>query len=184
MLKRILLSTILLAAAPFAAYADNFDYTYVEGAYTSVSLQHGNSTSLTGATADGSYALTPAWHAFAGFEHVSCCGVSQNDLDAGIGWNTDIADNVGLFIDGEFLSHNHSGNGSNTGWGAVGGLRARLGIPFELDGFVSHTDINSNTENTIGVRGLYSIDKFWRIFASYTNNSNANTFMVGVRYVF
>ena len=47
MLKRILLSTILLAAAPLAAYADNFDYTYVEGAYTSVSPQHGNTTSLT-----------------------------------------------------------------------------------------------------------------------------------------
>jgi hypothetical protein len=184
MLKRILLSTILLAAAPLAAYADNFDYTYVEGAYTSVSPQHGDTTSLTGATVDGSYALNPSWHAFAGFDHVSCCDASENDLAAGAGWNTDIADNIGLFIDGEFLNQNHSGSGNNTGWGAIGGLRAQLAVPFELDGFVSHTDINSTTENTIGVRALYSIDKFWHIFASYANNSDANTFMVGVRYVF
>ena len=184
MLKRILLSTLLLVAAPLAVHADNFDYTYVEGAYTSISPQHGNTTSLNGATVDGSYALDDSWHAFAGFDHVSCCDRSQNDLAVGLGWNTDIAQNVGVFLEGEFLNQNHSGNGNNTGWGAIAGLRTQLAVPFELDGFVAHTDINSNTDNTIGVRGLYAIDKFWHLFASYSNNSDENTFMVGVRYVF
>ena len=182
MMRRILLAGLLLAVAPLAC-ADGFNYTYLEGGYISVSPQHGGS-SLSGVSVDGDYAFDPAWHALAGYSHVSCCGVSDNDLFAGVGWNTSLASHVDLFVEGEFLNQNHSGNGSDTGWGATGGLRAQLAERFELDGFVTHTDVNSNTENTVGVRGLFDIDRFWHIYASYANNSDADTFMLGVRYTF
>jgi hypothetical protein len=179
MLKRILLSMAILLAAPLAAEAGDFNYNYVEGAYTSVNPS-GRSSSLTGVTVDGSFAFDPHWHAIAGVEHVS----GQNAFDVGAGWNTALADNVDVLIEGEFLSTDVAANTTNTGWGVNGGLRFQLAPMFELDGLVSHTDVNSVTENTLGVRGLFSIDKFWHVFASYANNSNADTFMIGVRYNF
>lgn len=195
MLKRIFLALVLLCAMPLAAQADPqpFKYTYVEGGFTSVNPSTsappsinpaGSSSSRTGLEVDGSYALNPDWHAIASVTHVSCCGVSQNDFTAGVGWNTSLADNLDLYINGEVISSDVTGAGTHTGWGAEGGLRAALAEHFELDGFVNHSDINSNTENTIGVRGLYGIDMFWHLFASYTNNSDEDVFMVGVRYVF
>lgn len=183
MLKRITWLLILLSAAPLAVHADPFNYTYIEGGYESINPS-GFGSSLTGFEVDGSYAFNPDWHGVAGYQHVSCCGVSQNDLDVGVGWNTDLADNVGLYINGGFLSLDQTGPGTHTGWFAEGGLRGALGEHFELDGFANHSDVNSTTENTLGVRGLYGIDKYWHLFASYSNNSDEDTFMVGVRYVF
>ena len=181
-MKRILMSLILLAAAPLAGATD-FDYSYVNGAYTSVSPDHGGG-SLTGPEVDASYAFMPDVHGFAGYQHVSCCSVSQNAFDLGAGWNTRLSDPVDLFIDGEFLSVNSSGNGSDTGWGATGGLRFQVARMFELDGFVTHTDVSGDTQNTLGARGLFSLDEHWRLFASYANNSDADTFMIGARYAF
>lgn len=183
MMKSLLAALVLLSVLPLAVRADDLSYSYVEGAYTSASPQHGGS-SLNGPAIDGSYAIAPNWHVFAGYQHVSCCSVSDNDLGAGVGWNTDLAQNVSLFVNGEFLSDNTSGNGSNTGWGATGGIRALLAPRFELDGFVTHSDVSSNTENTVGVKGLFSLDRYWWLYASYSNNSDFNTYRIGVRYVF
>lgn len=182
MLRCILLSLLMLA--PLAAHAaDPFKYTYVEGGYASINPSGGGS-SLTGFAVDGSYALNPDWHGLAGYEHVSCCGVSENVLNVGVGWNTALADKLDLYINGEFLSTDVTGPGTHTGWAGEGGLRAALAERFELDGFANHSDVNSQTENTLGIRALYGIDMYWHLFASYSNNSDVDTFMVGVRYVF
>ena len=183
MKRIILLAALAAASAPYAASADDFEYNYGEAALVSMSPSHDGS-SMTGGQFDGSYAFTPDIHGIAGFQHVSCCNASQNTFDLGGGWNTKLAEQVGLFVDGKFLSMNASGNGNHTGWGVTGGLRAWLAPKFELDGYVDHTDINSNTENTIGVRALYSIDFHWRVFAGYSNNSDFDTFMIGARYAF
>ena len=183
MLKRSLFLLAILCTAPLAAQAADFDYNYVEGGYASVSPS-GSGSSLTGFEADGSYEFMPSWHAIAGYQHVSCCGIKQNTLDVGAGWNNSLADSVDLYIDGQFLSVDSTGPGTHTGWAAEGGLRAMLAEKFELDGFVNHSDVNSNTENTLGVRGLFAIDKYWHLFASYSNNSDYDTFLIGVRYNF
>jgi hypothetical protein len=59
-----------------------------------------------------------------------------------------------------------------------------LAPQFELDGLVQHSDVNSNTENTLTVKGIYSLTSAWHLFASYSNNSDEDDFQVGVRYVF
>ena len=187
MLKRILILAVAVFAWPLAASAADeapkFDYSYLEGGYASVNPSGGGS-SMTGFQVDGSYALNESWHAIAGYEHVSCCGVSMNVLNAGAGWNDALAEKLDLYINGEFLSQDVTGPGTHTGWAGEGGLRAQLAEMFELDGFVNHSDVNSVTENTIGVRGLFSIDKYWRLYAAYSNNSDFDTFLVGVRYNF
>jgi hypothetical protein len=184
MTRRILLSLVMLAAAPLAAQADPFNYTYVEGGYTSVNPQHGGST-LSGLGVDGDYAFDPDWHALAAYSHVSCCGFHEDDLSGGVGWNTRLTPILGLYVEGEILNVSRSGGGgSDTGWQADGGLRAQLADRFELDGFVDHTSVDGNSENTLGVRALFDMDTHWHLFASYANNSDADTIMAGVRYTF
>lgn len=183
MIKGTLAASLLLAAAPLAAQADDFDYTYVEAAVISMNPSHG-SGSPSGPGVDGSFAVTPDAHAFAGYSHASCCNFSQNSFDIGAGWNTHLADQVDLLVDGEFLSVNTSGNGTDSGWGAIGGIRWWLMDRLEFDGYVSHTDISSNTQNTLGARVLWTFDPHWRVFAGASNNSDDNTYMVGARYDF
>lgn len=183
MLKRLLVMSLLLAALPLAARADDFDYTYAEGSVISMNPSHG-SGSPSGPGVDGSFALNPDTHLIAGYSHVSCCSISQNSFDIGAGWNTHLANQVDLLVDGEFLSVNSSGNGSNSGWGAVGGLRWWLADRLEFDGYVSHTDISSNTENTLGARILWTFDLHWRVFAGASNNADQNSYMIGARYDF
>ena len=183
MIRRILATSLLLAALPLAARADDFDYTYAEGYVLSVDPAH-QSGSPAGPGVDGSYAVAPNAHVFAGYSHVSCCDISQNSFDIGAGWNTRLADKVDLFVDGEFLSVNTSGNGTDSGWGVTGCLRWWLIDRLEFDGYVMHTDVSSNTENTLGARVLWTFDPHWRVFAGVSNNSDQNTYMIGARYDF
>ncbi|HSN16815.1 MAG TPA: hypothetical protein VLV87_01280 [Gammaproteobacteria bacterium] len=184
MIMRILTASLLLAAAlPIGAQADNFDYTYAEGSVISVNPSN-SSGSPSGPGVDGSLALAPNAHVFAGYSHVSCCNISRNTFDIGAGWNTPLAQQLDLFVDGEFLSVNSSGNGTDSGWGATGGLRWWLVDRLEFDGTVSHTDISGNTENTLGARVLWTFDPHWRVFAGASNNSDENVYMIGARYDF
>lgn len=183
MTSRFLTVSLLLAALPLAAAADDFDYTYAEASVISSNLSHG-SGSPSGPGVDASLAVAPNAHAFAGYSHVSCCDISRNAFDVGAGWNTRLADQVDLLVDGEFLSVNASGTGTDSGWGATGGIRWWLMDRLEFDGYVSHTDISSNTENTLGARALWTFDLHWRVFAGASNNSDENTFMIGARYDF
>ncbi|MGH8280062.1 MAG: hypothetical protein ACRETQ_10950 [Gammaproteobacteria bacterium] len=180
---RLIAILVLSAALPLAARAAGFDYTYAEGGYLNASPSHGSS--LSGAFVDGSYALQPNWHVGAAFSSASCCSITDNRLAAGFGYNASIAENLDFIADADFLNENVSGgNGSHSGWSIDGGLRARIAPQFELDGLVTHADINSDTENTLTIRGLYSLTTNWRLMASFSNNSDENDFMLGVRYAF
>lgn len=174
---------VVSAALPMAAQAAGFDYTYAEGGYLNESPSHGSS--LSGAFVDGSYALQPNWHISGLFSTASCCSITDNRFAASVGYNTAIAENIDFIADASFLNENLShGGGSHSGWAIDGGLRARLAPQFELDGLITHSNVNSNTENSLTVRGLYSLTSNWRLFASFSNNSDENDFMLGVRYAF
>lgn len=188
MLKRTLSLAILCAAAPLAAWADQpaastFGYTYAEGGYLSENPSGGGSD-LTGVFVDGSYELQPHWRLTGEFSNASCCGSTDNRYGVGAGYYTDINSQFSFFADLSFLGQHVTNNGSHNGWGIDGGLRFVPVEKLELDGMVQHTDVNSTTENTIGVKALYSLTNEWRLFAGYSNNSVENDFQIGVRYVF
>lgn len=186
MSKRILLFTVLASVLPFTAMADQpdpFNYDYAEGAYLSENPSGGGSD-LTGVMVDGSYELQPNWRVSGLLSNASCCGINDNRYGASVGYYTGINDKLDFIADLSFLGQHVTNAGNHNGWGIDGGLRAMLAPQFELDGLVQHSDVNSNTENTLTVKGLYSLTDAWRLFASYSNNSDEDDFQVGVRYVF
>lgn len=188
MLKRILSLAILCTAAPLAAWADqpaasHFGYTYAEGGYLSENPSGGGSD-LTGVFVDGSYELQPHWRIIGDFSNASCCGITDNRYGAGAGYYTAVTSQLDFFADLSFLGQHLTNNGSHNGWGIDGGLRFMPVDKLELDGMVQHSDVNSTTENTLGVKALYSLTNEWRIFAGYSNNSDEDDFQIGIRYVF
>lgn len=186
MYKRILLSALIAAALPLAAQADQpdpFGYTYAEGGYLSENPS-GGASDLTGAFVDGSYELQPNWRVIGQFSNASCCGSTDNRYGAGAGYYTGIADKIDFLADLSFLGQHVTNNGNHNGWGIDAGLRFMPVDKLELDGLVQHSDVNSDTENTIAVKALYSLTNEWRLFAGYSNNSDEDDFQVGVRYVF
>jgi Outer membrane protein beta-barrel domain len=186
MYKRILLSAVLASILPLAAQADQpdpFGYTYAEGGYLSENPSGGGSD-LTGAFVDGSYELQPNWRVSGLFSNASCCGTTDNRYAAAVGYYTGIDDKIDFIADLSFLGQHVTDNGNHNGWGIDGGLRFMLAPKFELDGTVLHSSISGNTENTLGVKGLYSLTDQWRLFAGYSNNSDEDDFQLGVRYVF
>jgi hypothetical protein len=174
---------MLIAVLPVAAHAAGFDYSYAEGGYLNESPSGGSS--LSGVFMDGSYALQPNWHVGGYFSSASCCSVTDNRLALSVGYNRSLIESVDFIADAAFLNQDVSGGGgSHSGWAIDGGLRAQIAPQFELDGLITHSSLNGNTENTLAVRGLYSLTGNWRLFASFSNNSDENDFMVGVRYAF
>ena len=181
-----LLIVVLVIAAPFAAQAaepDPFGYTYAEGGYLSENPSGGGSD-LTGVLVDGSYELQSNWRISGLFSNASCCGITDNRYAAAVGYYTGINDKIDFIADLSFLGQHVTNAGSHNGWGVDGGLRFMVAPKFELDGLVQHSDINGNTENTLGVKGLYSLTDQWRLYAGYSNNSNEDNFQLGARYVF
>lgn len=172
----------LLLASPVLTAAAGFDYNYIEGGYLNESPSRGSS--LSGIFVDGSYALQPNWHLGASYSTANCCGVTDNRFGASLGYNAPINGKLDFVADIGFIGQNVTGNGTHTGWALDGGLRAWLAPQFELDGLVSHSEIRGTTENTLAVRGLYSLNRNWRLFAGFSNNSDENDFILGVRYAF
>lgn len=186
MYKRILLPALIASVLPLAAHADQpdpFGYTYAEGGYLSENPSGGGSD-LTGAFVDGSYELQPNWRVSGLFSNASCCGTTDNRYAAAVGYYTGINDKIDFIADLSFLGQHVTNSGNHNGWGIDGGLRFMLAPKFELDGLVQHSSISGNTENTLGVKGLYSLTDQWRLFAGYSNNSDEDDFQLGVRYVF
>ena len=186
MYKRILLSVLIASALPLAAEAappDHFGYTYAEGGYLSENPSGGGSD-LTGMLVDGSYELQPNWRISGLLSNASCCGNSDNRYAAAAGYYTGITDKLDFIADLSFLGQHLTSTGNHNGWGIDGGVRAILAPKFELDGLVQHSQVSGDNENTLTVKGLYSLTDQWRLYAGYSNNSDEDDFQIGVRYVF
>ena len=183
MLNRAILLAFLCVGVPLTAHAADFDYTYAEGAYLSENPS-GAGSDLTGVLVDGSYKLQPNWRLSGFFSTASCCGVTDDRYGAAIGYYTGINEKIDFIADLSFLGQHVTGAGNHNGWGIDGGLRAQLAPEFEIDGLVEHSDIDSNTDNTLSVKGLYALNRQWRLWASFSNNSDEDDFLIGVRYDF
>ncbi|HDS1145696.1 MULTISPECIES: outer membrane beta-barrel protein [Stenotrophomonas] len=72
-MRKILIVAALLAAAPFSASAEALSYTYVEGGWTQLQLDHGGGSKprLDGGYIRGSVAIAEQVHVFGGYTAVT-----------------------------------------------------------------------------------------------------------------
>ncbi|HEU4617204.1 MAG TPA: hypothetical protein VFV10_04150 [Gammaproteobacteria bacterium] len=183
MKAKILLAGI--AALPFAAQADGFDYTYVEGGYLSSSTDVGPfSVDGDGLGIRGSFGLNDTLNLFADYSTEDFdFGVSTSAFDVGAGGHWGLKDNLDFVGEVAWIRlEADSGNASasDDGLGVSGGLRYRANDKVELQGMLNYADV-SDSDTSFGFSGRYYFSKAFALGAGLLFNDGDTAWNIGVR---
>jgi len=187
-MKRTLFALALAAALPMTAQADELSYSYIQGGYSSASVDGGN---FDGFGVKGSVAFNDSFYGFAGYDSGSDHSVDLNQTTIGAGWHS--AGDTQWFVEASYLNNEIDfGGGSNSddnGYAVAGGVRAKVSDKFELNAKLNYTDVGDFGDGFgAGVGALFSFNDTWGIYGSYDysdrGNFNLDTWGVGVRASF
>lgn len=187
-MQRSTLALALLSLSATAAAGD-FDYNYLSVGYGTTEFDNidldGDGFGL-----GGSYALSPSYHVFAGYEMSSLdFDVDMTSWAAGIGWNTDLSPTVDLVtrVSYQYIEIDVPGFGSEdeNGLGLGVGLRFAASPKLELDAGVDYVDLgNAGDETAFGVGGLYSFTKAFALGLGGSWSDDASSYSVSGRFYF
>jgi hypothetical protein len=177
-----------LAALPFAAQADGFDYTYVEGGYVSSSTDIGPfNVDGDGLGIRGSIGLNDTLNLFADYSTADFdFGVDTSALDVGAGGHWGLKDNldfVGELSWVKLEADSATASASDDGLGLSGGLRYRANDKIELQGMLNYVDA-SDSDTSFGFTGRYHLSKAFAIGAGLLFNDGDTAWNIGVRASF
>jgi hypothetical protein len=173
-----------LAALPFAAQADGFNYTYVEGGYISADMDAGPfDVDGDGLGIRGSLGLNDTLNLFADYASQDFdFGIDMTRYDIGAGGHWGI--NNDLDFVGELawvkVDLDGSASGSDDGLGLSGGLRYRATDKVELQGMLHYVDL-SDSDTSFGINGRYYISKSFAIGGGLLFNDGDTSWNIGVR---
>ncbi len=186
-LGKVVIGTLMLAAAPLAAMADDMSYSYVDGAYVETDIDNGPTAD--GFALRGSAGFGANWFVFADYADQSVQGIDITSYDVGFGGHyamTDILDVVGRV--GYTKVELDAGGGLNAdddGYLLDLGLRGRVGDAVELEGGVHYTDYTDGGDNTgLYVGGRFHFNKTWALGAEYQSGDDADSILAYVRASF
>lgn len=209
-MKHTLLGLALLAGLPFAASAQDsgLNYNYVEGGYIATKLDRDTGdTDADGAAINGSVALNPNFHLFAGYSRQSVdtmrfvAGPTVDaDIDqwrVGVGYNLDIGGTTDLVARLAYERSKldqtldfgggvrDSGSDSDDGYSAEVGVRHGFTDNFEGTLSAGHQDFGNNTDDFYGRLGAHVMfSPNWGVSADVKFVSGETQWFVGPRYSF
>ena len=162
LLPLITISSIALAGLINTAQANNFNYNYIEGGYSSF-----NQEGLDGAfDIGGSYDVADNINIIANFAKTDIEGAGIEgditDLEVGIGYHTPIADETDLTADLTYIKAeaevNHVSE-EDTGYGIGVGVRHKFSNEIEGKARISHKKFDEAKSTALTVGGLYNINE-------------------------
>jgi hypothetical protein len=174
-MKTKFLALALVAAAPFAASADDISYSHFDLAYISVDA---GAATADGFALDLSYGFNDSFYGVFGYGDVN----GTSTINAGAGWHMGLSDSTDFFAELAFLSVD-AGAFSDDGYRAGIGLRGMVGDGFELNGRVDMVDIGGVSDTGFTVGGVYYFEQFG-VFADFSSENNVDAFMLGARFTF
>lgn len=174
MKMRFLLAASLLAAAPLAANAANFDYNYVEGGY--VNYDFDGPGSENGLQIGGSFAVNRNVYVAADYADLD----NQNIFKGGVGYALPLNRSLDLYGQVNYVDFDYN----NDGLGLTGGLRAQVSNRVELGGGFNYYDVDPDSETSVFVNGLVGIAKQLDLKVELESADHWDKLMVGVRYNF
>jgi hypothetical protein len=177
-----------LAALPFAAQADGFDYTYVEGGYLSSSTNAGLfDVDGDGLGLRGSFGLNDTLNLFADYSTEDFdFGIDQSAFDVGAGGHWGLKDNLDFVGELAWIKVEtdfQNGSADDDGLGLSGGLRYRANDKFELQGMLNYVDV-SDSDTSFGFTGRYYLSKSLALGAGLLLNGGDTAWNIGVRASF
>ena len=198
-MKKSLLALTLIAALPFAAAnaQDRPNYNYAQGGYTS--LDGDDDIKADGYSLEGSVAVAPNWHIFAGTQQLEDkdYDIGVDEWKLGVGFNHAISANTDfvaraayqkLKTDDIYAGGLQLANGADLdGYGIEAGVRSNLAPNFEgyaMAGYEEYSD-NDGYEGPSGAYGrLGGQVKFnanWGVFGDVKFSDSDTVWSVGPR---
>ena len=193
-LVNVMLGSLMLAAAPLAAQAEDMSYSYVDLAYVETDFD-GIGPSADGFGLRGSVGFAENWLAFAEYSAQSVSNVIPGvDLDVdtiavGFGGHYGIAENLDLVGHLGYVEVDFSASGGldadDDGFLFDLGLRGRVGDAVELEGGARYTDLSDAGDDTsVFVGGRFHFNQTWALGAEYQSGSDTSSILAYVRASF
>jgi hypothetical protein len=187
-IAKVMLSGLLLAAAPLAALAENMSYSYVDLAYVDTDVD-GVGPSADGFGLRGSVGFAENWLAFAEYSSLSVQDVDLDTIVVGFGGHYSVADNLDLVGRLGWTQIDASvpglGDFDDDGYLIDAGLRGRVGDMVELEGGLRYTDLSDGGDDTaFVVGGRFHFNQTWALGAEYQSGSDISSILAYVRASF
>ena len=198
-MKKSLLALTLIAALPFAAAnaQDRPNYNYAQGGYTS--LDGDDDIKADGYSLEGSVAVAPNWHIFAGTQQLEDkdYDIGVDEWKLGVGFNHAISANTDfvaraayqkLKTDDIYVGGLQLANGADLdGYGVEAGVRSNLAPNFEgyaMAGYEEYSD-NDGYEGPSGaygrLGGQVKFNPSWGVFGDVKFSDGDTVWSVGPR---
>ena len=181
-----MVGTLLLAAAPLAAQAEDMSYSYVDLGWLSTDIDNGPTADGFGLR--GSIGFAENFFAFAEYSNQQVSGVDVDQYAVGLGGRFGISENVDLVGRAGYIKADASSGGfsiDDDGYLVSAGIRGRVADGFELEGHVIHRDFGGGSDDTsVAVGGRYFFTENFAVGAEYEMADDANTILAGVRFAF
>ncbi len=181
-----MVGTLLLAAAPLAAQAEDMSYSYVDLGWLSTDIDNGPTADGFGLR--GSIGFAENFFAFAEYSNQQVSGVDVDQYAVGLGGRFGISENVDLVGRAGYIQADASSGGfsiDDDGYLVSAGIRGRVADGFELEGHVIHRDFGGGSDDTsVAVGGRYFFTENFAVGAEYEMADDANTILAGVRFAF
>ncbi len=186
----VIVGSLLLAAAPLAAQAEDMSYSYIEAGWVNTNFD-GFDEDADGPGVRGSIGFAENFFAFAEYvtQEVDVLGVDVDvdQIAVGFGGHLDISDKVNLVGRVGYVEVDSDDVGVNVdGYLVSAGVRGQVAENFELEGQVVYTDLGSSggDDTGLGVGGRYFFTKNFAVGAEYQFSDDADTWILGVRFAF
>lgn len=155
------LPLIAVLALSGAAYAESFDYNYIEGFWGKVEIDDAD-VDGDGFGLAGSFAISNNFHVFGSYSSADLdAGIDLTDYSVGLGYNTAITDAVDVIARVAYVSTEIDvplfGSVDDDGYAVGVGLRGMATRQLELTGNVSYVDYggSSSGDTSFGAGFLY-----------------------------
>jgi hypothetical protein len=184
---KVLLGSLLLAASPLAAQAEDMSYSFVDLAYVDTDID-GVGPSLDGFGLRGSVGFAENWFAFGEYSAQSVSGVDLDTFVAGIGGHYGLAENLDLVGRLGWTKVEISAGPidvDDDGYLVDLGLRGRVGDAVELEGGARYTDFSDGGDATsLFVGGRFHFNETWALGAEYQDGDDTSAILAYVRASF
>lgn len=194
---KVILCSLMLAAAPVAVQAEDMSYSYIDLNWVNLDADvdaFGVSESADGIGVSGSIGFGENFFGFVDYRTVEGDILGTDfDIDqtsVGLGGHYGISDKADLVgrIGYTELDASVSGFGSADADGFLVsiGLRGQLTDSFELEGHVIHTDLGDEggDDTSFAVGGRYFFTQSFAVDAGYEMGDDLDIWHVGIRFAF
>ena len=194
-MKTQLVLALALAAAPFAASANELNYNFVEAGYVRAEIVD---ESGDGFFAKGSVAFGESFYGHASYQEATNddlgFDISLDETVLGVGYRHAMGTNIDLIAEASYVNLGFDADGfgsdSSDGYRAAVGVRGMMTPQFEgtLKGY--YTEISDLDDGEFGLQmgAVFHINQTWGIVATYDHtkllDENINSARVGVRVSF